>query len=102
MENSKPKSDANTTAYCEACQQLPEAVIAEISRRTGQRCQATATSNWRWKGRNIKFADGTTMTMSDTVENQSEYPQQRGQKRGHKQGRRDQIVANHHPALRSV
>lgn len=82
VERSKPKADANTTAYCEARQRLPEEVVAEISRRSGQRCQATAASNWKWKGRGVKLADGTTLTMPDTIENQKEYPQQRGQKKG--------------------
>jgi hypothetical protein len=56
VEHSKPKAEANTTAYCEARQRLPEAVVAEIARRSGQRCQATADSNWQWKGRNVKLA----------------------------------------------
>ncbi|TWU51593.1 hypothetical protein Poly59_31860 [Rubripirellula reticaptiva] len=82
VEHSKPKADGNTAAYCEARQRLPEAVVAEIARRSGQRCQATADSNWQWKGRNVKLADGTTLTMPDTTENQKAYPQQRGQKKG--------------------
>ena len=81
-EHSKPKADSNTTAYCEARQRLPEAVVAELARRSGRHCQQTADSNWQWKGRNVKLADGTTMTVPDTVENQKEYPQQRGQLKG--------------------
>lgn len=82
VERSKPKVDSNTTAYCEARQRLPESVVAEISRRSGQRCQAVVASNWQWKRRNVKLADGTTLTMPDTDANQKEYPQQRGQKKG--------------------
>ncbi len=82
VEHSKPKADSNTTAYCGARQRLPEAVVAELARRSGRHCQQTADSNWRWKGRNVKLADGTTMTMPDTIENQKEYPQQRGQLKG--------------------
>ena len=81
-EHSKPKADSNTTAYCEARQRLPEPVVAELARRSGRRCQQTADSNWQWKGRNVKLADGTTITMADTVANQKEYPQQRGQLKG--------------------
>ena len=81
-EHSKPKADSNTTAYCEARQRLPEAVVAELARRSGRHCQQTAGSTWQWKGRSVKLADGTTMTMPDTVENQKEYPQQRGQMKG--------------------
>ncbi len=82
VEHSKPKADANTTAYCEARQRLPESVVAEISRRSGRVCQATTDSNWQWKGHGVKLVDGTTLTMPDTVANQKEYPQQRGQKKG--------------------
>ena len=82
VEHSKPKADANTTAYCEARQRLPEKVVAEISRRSGRRCQTTAASHWQWKGRGVKLADGTTLTMPDTIDNQKEYPQQRDQKKG--------------------
>jgi putative transposase len=82
VEHSQSKADANTTAYCEARQRLPESVVAELSRRSGRRCQQTAASNWQWQGRNVKLADGTTMTMPDTAKNQKEYPQQRGQKKG--------------------
>lgn len=82
VEHAKPKADANTTAYCEARKRLPEAVVAEICRRSGRRCQETAASNWQWKGRNVKLTDGTTMTMPDTKKNQKEYPQQRSQKKG--------------------
>lgn len=82
VQHSKAKVDTNTTAYCEARQRLPESVVAELSRRSGRKCQETAGGNWRWKGRVVKLADGTTMTMPDTIENQEEYPQQRGQKKG--------------------
>lgn len=82
VENSKPKVDANTTSYCEARQRLPESVVAELCKRSAARCQKTARSKWQWKGRNVKIADGTTLTMPDTIENQKEYPQLRAQKVG--------------------
>ncbi len=74
VEHSKPKVDTNTTAYCEARQRLPESVVAEICRRSGRSCQNTAGSNWQWKGRNVKLADGTALTMPDTINNKKEYP----------------------------
>ncbi len=38
--------------------------------------------DWRWKGRKVKIADGTTVTMPDTSSNQADYPQQAGQQVG--------------------
>lgn len=78
----KKKADSNTTSYCEARQRLPEEVVQELAVRSGQKCQDKAAQRWRWKGHDVKVVDGTTLTMPDTIENQKEYPQQRGQKKG--------------------
>jgi putative transposase len=78
----KKKADSNTTAYCEARQRLPEEVVLELAKRSGKKCQQHAAGRWRWKGHDVKVADGFTLTMPDTFENQKEYPQQRGQKKG--------------------
>src|SRR5487761_324834 len=41
-----------------------------------------ASAEWRWLGHRVLCADGSTLTMPDTPENQAEYPQQSSQKRG--------------------
>lgn len=82
VSRQKKKADSNTTAYCEARQRLPEKVVKELAKRSGKTCQQHAAGRWHWKGRNIKVVDGFTLTMPDTLENQKEYPQQRGQKKG--------------------
>jgi putative transposase len=82
VERRKNKADSNTTAYCEARQRLPEEVVQELAKRSGSKCQQNAVARWRWKDHDVKVVDGFNLTMPDTVENQKEYPQQRGQKRG--------------------
>jgi hypothetical protein len=80
-EGEKPCS-ARTGAYCQARQRLPEAVFAECVRQTGRALEAEAQQQWRWKGRNVKIADGTTCSMPDTPANQEAYPQPKSQKPG--------------------
>ena len=82
VERGKTKADSNTTSYCEARQRLPEEVCQELAKRSGKKCQEKAENRWRWKGRDIKVADGFTLTMPDTPKNQKEYPQQKAQKKG--------------------
>ncbi len=71
------KADSNTTAYCEARQRLPEEIVLELAKRSGKKCQQHAADRWRWKGHDVKVADGFTLTMPDTMENQKVYPQLR-------------------------
>ncbi len=45
--------------------------------KTEQDIEDQSPDEWRWLGHRVITADGTTITMSDTAENQAEYPQQR-------------------------
>ena len=51
-------------------------------RNLGRQIAHQVTPQWRWKGRDVRLVDGTTVSMSDTVANQAAYPQQRGKKAG--------------------
>ena len=82
IERHQQKVDSNTTAYCQARQRLPEEVVQELAKRSGKKCQRNANDRWRWKNHDVKVADGFTLTMPDTIENQEKYPQQRSQKEG--------------------
>lgn len=74
---------SETGAYCQARQRLPEGVVKRLMLATGQQLhQREMPDAWRWKGRPVKLADGTTVSMPDTPENQQEYPQSRRQKPG--------------------
>src|SRR3982750_670582 len=64
---------AETGAYCQARQRLPETFFAEVACSVGRALDAKAEPGWRWKGRRVYLFDGTTVTMPDTPENQAAY-----------------------------
>lgn len=72
----------STGPYCKArnrllLPQLKEAVIS-----TGEKLHHHIPEGWSWKGFHVVLADGATMLMPDTEENQQTYPQQSAQKPG--------------------
>jgi hypothetical protein len=77
-----PRCSTNTGAYCKARGRLPEALLAQLTRDTGAATRRRAAAGWLWKGRAVKVADGTCVSMPDTPANQEEYPQPRSQKPG--------------------
>lgn len=77
----KPCS-AQTGAYCQARERLPEKFFADVACSVGRTFDAKADQQWLWKGRRVYMFDGTTVTMPDTPENQEEYPQVYNQKPG--------------------
>jgi hypothetical protein len=72
----------DTASYCEARQRLPEDVVWELARRSGQSIHKMADVQWLFQGRTVKLLDGSTVIMPDTEANQAEYPQPRSQKPG--------------------
>jgi Transposase DDE domain len=72
----------NTASYCEARQRLPEEVVWELARRSGQSIHKKADVQWLFQGRTVKLLDGSTVIMPDTEANQAEYPQSPSQKPG--------------------
>jgi len=77
----KPCS-ADTGAYAKARKRLPEAVLAQLTRRTGRDLLLEAPAPWSWHGRDVKIVDGSTASMPDTPANQEVYPQATTQKAG--------------------
>jgi len=73
---------AQTGAYCKARQRVPEKVVADLARQSGATLEARFSGTELLHGRPIKIADGTTVSMPDTPENQKTYPQQPNQKPG--------------------
>jgi hypothetical protein len=71
-----------TGAYCTARDQLPEAACHRLVCHTGKEFEDAAPAEWQWKGRCVRVADGSTLTMPDTPENQAEYPQSKSQRPG--------------------
>lgn len=72
----------DNSSYCAARCRLPEQVLVELTRESGQELHRQAPAEWLWKERRVVIGDGSTATMTDTPENQAEYPQSRNQKAG--------------------
>jgi hypothetical protein len=72
----------DTGAYARARQRLPEALLALLTRHTGDATDRAALRPWRWLGRTVKLFDGSTVSMPDTPKNQAAYPQSRTQAPG--------------------
>jgi hypothetical protein len=77
-EPCSPKTDP----YCKARQRLPESLLRRLVRETGRDLHQRSRDAWRWKGRRVKIADGTTVSMPDTPANQAAYPQPDSQQPG--------------------
>ena len=73
---------ADTGNYCRARQKLPENVLRRLALETGTRLEAQTPAEWLWYGRHVKIADGSTLSMPDTPDNQKAYPQPKTQKPG--------------------
>ena len=74
--------DYNNGGYCKARAKLPEKVIERLAVHVAHNCEQEIFEDWLWKNRHVKLADGTTISLEDTPENQEEYPQQASQKEG--------------------
>lgn len=72
----------NNGGYCKARAKLSEIAIERLTCQVAERCEAKVPDKWLWKGRHVKLADGTTVSMPDTPENQEAYPQQASQREG--------------------
>jgi hypothetical protein len=77
-----PACSPDTRAYGKARHRLPEAVCAELTRRTGRDLFLDAPAQWCWRGRDVKVVDGSTLSMPDTPANQQAYPQPASQAPG--------------------
>src|SRR6202158_4048226 len=59
----QPTCSSNTGAYAKARQRLPEKMLAELTRHTGQRLMNQAPAGWSWHGRHVKIVDGSTASL---------------------------------------
>ena len=69
------ESASNSGAFCRARAKLSEAAIERLAREVADECEQQAPPDWRWCGRHVYLADGTTVSLLDTEENQACYPQ---------------------------
>ena len=77
-----PSSSLNTGPYCRARQRLALGLIETLAQEVAVTTRAAAPDHWRWRGREIKLIDGTTVSMPDTASNQTAFPQNCHQKPG--------------------
>lgn len=75
-------SSLNTGPYCKARQRLPLSLIEAVTQEVATAAQEGAPSQWRWRGREVKLIDGTTVSMPDTAANQAIFPQNHQQQPG--------------------
>lgn len=73
---------ACTGGYSKARQRLPVQMVTALTQEVGRLLCRYAPRGWRWRGRVVKLSDGTGISMQDTEENQSEYPQPCSQAEG--------------------
>jgi len=70
----------NTSAYCKARKRIKEGVFLRLLKHTGKHLHNL--DDLTWCGRRVIVADGSTITMDDTEDNQKEYPQPQSQEEG--------------------
>ena len=70
-----PACSPDTGGYCRARRRLPEALLPELARDAADRVGEHAPDAWAFHGRRVVIADGTTVSMPGTPENQAAYPQ---------------------------
>lgn len=71
-----------TGGYCRARMRLAEGLLHRLMCWVGFSLEEKAKGENLWCGRHVKIADGSTVSMPDTPENQKEYPQHRNQAKG--------------------
>lgn len=72
----------STGAYCHARARLPLEMVSGLARQSGRLLSQRAQREWHWRGRRVKLADGTGISMPDTPANQACYPQPSSQAKG--------------------
>lgn len=82
VANRQRACSAQTGAYCIARDKLNEPAMQRLVVSSGHAIEAKSPDHWLWLGHRVITADGTTVTMADTPENQAEYPQSSSQAPG--------------------
>ena len=72
----------NTGAYCRARAKLPQKVMRQLTIDLADGCENQLDEECLWRGRHVYLIDGTTLSMADTPQNQTAYPQQPQQQAG--------------------
>ena len=78
----KTPGTTDNSGYCKARERLKEASIKTLLTLSGENLDGASPESWRWHHRRVVIADGSTLSMPDTEENQKAYPQHGSQKKG--------------------
>ncbi|MCH8242760.1 MAG: IS4 family transposase, partial [Planctomycetes bacterium] len=73
--NGKTVCSPNTASYCNARSRILTNVLSTLATRTAEELQTSVADQWKWNGRSVFIVDGSSVSMSDTPENQRKYPQ---------------------------
>jgi len=73
---------ACTSAYCQARGRLSDEALQQINNHLAEHLEKEVCDDQRWKNREVKIIDGTTVSMPDTPANQQAWPQPKSQKPG--------------------
>lgn len=71
----------NNSAYCQARKRLPLEEIKKLYRQLTAKIEKPGEGTL-WHGRKVKVADGSSLSMPDTPQNQKRWPQPKSQKPG--------------------
>ena len=82
VEAGLPAQHPNSKAYCDARAKLDLESLRELAVGSGVKLDDGHAACNLWKSRKVKLLDGTSVSMPDTIENQSEFPQPKQQKCG--------------------
>ncbi len=77
-----PACSASSASYSNARRRFPEGAMVRMAREIGQGVHSDAPHHSLWRGRSVYLADGTGLSMPDTLENQAQYPQQDVHRKG--------------------
>ena len=72
----------STGPYCDARARLAVELVRRLCQLFAQEMSRLAPAHWKWRGREVKAADGSTVLMEDTEPNRKIYPQHGNQKQG--------------------
>ena len=75
VANNQRACSAKTGAYCIARDKLDEQSMQRLVTASGREIEDNSPDHWLWLGHRVVTADGATVTMADTPENQAAYPQ---------------------------
>lgn len=75
-----PSTD--TSAYCQARKRLPEKLLENLFKKSGESLESKVKIENLWCGRHVQIIDCSTVSMPDTPSNQKAYPQSVSQKEG--------------------